>query len=52
MVSSSLPVRRACELVRKLVEAGDVCAAQQAVPQQCQEAFKVSVMQRSYNAYC
>ncbi len=39
--SSSLPVRRACESVRALLEAGDVRAAQQAIPLQCQEALKV-----------
>lgn len=37
---SSLPVRRACETVRQLFKQGDVCAAQQAVPPQCQEALK------------
>ena len=39
--SSSLPVRRACESVRVLLEAGDVRAAQEAIPLQCQEALKV-----------
>ncbi|KAL0052002.1 hypothetical protein WJX82_006344 [Trebouxia sp. C0006] len=38
--SSSLPVRRACESVRVKLEAGDVRAAQEAIPLQCQEALK------------
>ncbi|KAA6426769.1 MAG: hypothetical protein FRX49_03094 [Trebouxia sp. A1-2] len=38
--SSSLPVRRACESVRVLLEAGDVRSAQEAIPLQCQEALK------------
>lgn len=38
--SSSLPVRRACESVRVLLEAGDVRGAQEAIPLQGQEALK------------
>ncbi|DBA87458.1 hypothetical protein WJX77_001718 [Trebouxia sp. C0004] len=38
--SSSLPVRRACESVRVLLETGDVRAAREAIPLQCQEALK------------
>ncbi len=42
--SSSLPVRRACESVRVKLEAGDVRAAQEAIPLQCQEALKVHLI--------
>lgn len=40
-IRSSLLIRRACELVRTLVEQGDICAALAAVPEECQGALKV-----------
>lgn len=42
--NSSLPVRRACERVRTLVEQGDICAALEVVPEACQEALKVNTL--------
>lgn len=40
--NTCLSVRRACELVRILVEQGDICAALEAVPRQCKAALQVS----------
>ena len=40
--NTCLSVRRACELVRTLVEQGDICAALEAVPGQCKAALQVS----------
>lgn len=40
--NTCLSVRRACELVRTLVEQGDIRAALEAVPGQCQQALRVS----------
>ena len=39
--TSCVSLRRACEQVRTLVEQGNICAALEAVPQQCQAALRV-----------
>ena len=46
-VHTSLSVRRACELVRTLVEQGNICAALAAVPEECQKALKVFAVPRA-----